>query len=117
MPQEKAQQISKLFEAKLVQRGLLLKTRYHDTYPEDVTVTILEIPRLPEEKRRDPLLIILVKDGSIVQLKHSEWWLNAFSDKYRPKDYVNNISPDLVSAVKSELGLGIEIILTKKEVY
>jgi hypothetical protein len=115
MPQEKAQQISKVFEKKLESDGLTLKTRYHDTFPEDVAVTALEIPRRPEEKRRYPMLIILVKDGNAIQLKHSEWWLRAFSEKYRPEDYINKISPELVSTVKKELGLEIEIIPTSKE--
>ena len=117
LPEEKTQQISKVIEAKLVQRGLTLKTRYHDTYPEDVAVTILQIPRLPEEKRREPTLTILIKDGKYIQMKHSEYWLKAFSEKHRPKDVINEVSPDLVSAVKSELGLEIEIILKDKELY
>lgn len=115
MPQDKAQRITKVFETKLERDGLILKTRYHDTYPEDVAVIVLEIPRRPEEKRRDPMLIILVKDGNVVQLRHTEWWLRAFSEKYRPEDYINKISPELVSTVKKELGLEIEIIPTSKE--
>lgn len=115
LPQEKAQQISKVIEEKLEGNGLILKTRYHDTYPEDVAVTALQIPRLPGEKRRDPMLIILVKDGNVIQLKHTEWWLRAFSEKYRPEDYIHKISPELVSSVKKDLGIDIEIILTSKE--
>lgn len=113
VPKEKAQKVAGVVETTLVQKGLVLKSRYHDTYPQDIAVTILEIPRRPEEKRRDPMLIILIKSGNVVQLKHSELWLQwAFSNRHRPSDYIKDITPELVSAIKNELGLEIEIVPT-----
>lgn len=114
MSNDQAQQIAKVMEAQLVKKGLILKKRFHDTYPEDIAVSIFEIPRLPVEKRYDPLIIFYIKSGNIVELKHSEWWLER---SQRPRDYIMNIAPELIAAVKKELGLEIELAIQKEDLY
>ncbi len=114
VPQDDGQPIAKVVEARLVQKGLVLKTRFHDTYPADVAVSVLEIPRLPNEKRQDPLLIVYVKNGNIVELEHSEWWLNTSK---RPTDYIEESAPELIHAIKTELGLEVELAIVKEKLY
>lgn len=115
-PQEETQKIAQIIEKTLTQKGLILKSKYHDTYPKDVNVSVLEIPRKPEEKRRDPLVIMRIKDHDQLQLEHSEWWLTG-TGKSRPNDYINELTSDLKVAVKKALGIDIEFVLTKKDLY
>lgn len=114
MPSDKAVQLTSLIEKRLIQKGLLLKSKYHDAYPEDVLVTELEIPRRPEDKRRYPMLIVSLKDSHLVQIRHSEWWLNNFTTRYKPEDYVKKIIPELRFAAKKELNMDIELVLTEQ---
>ena len=111
---DQAQQIARVVEAEIVKKGLVLKTKYHDTYPEDIAVSVFEIPRLPDGKRRDPQFIFYIRSGNLIELKHSEWWLNTSE---RPRDYIKNIAPELISTVKKELGLEIELAILKEDLY
>jgi hypothetical protein len=111
---DRTQQIAKVVESHLTSNGLILKTKYHDTYPEDIVVSVFEIPRLPTEKRRHPEIIQFIRSGKTIQLKHSEYWLNSSS---RPRDYIKDIAAEIVSAVKSELGLNIELAIDKEDIY
>jgi hypothetical protein len=112
-----ADKLATIIEDELKQKGLLLKSKYHDSYPENLRVSVFEIPRKPEDNRRDPLLIVSVKDSRTVQLKHSEWWYSPFSDKYRPTDYIKEIIPDISAAARRTLNLEIQFVLTKADLY
>jgi hypothetical protein len=57
-------------ERYLIDKGLRLKQKYRDLHPQDRFVSALEIPRIPQEKRRHPFLLVIFADDGIVQFIH-----------------------------------------------
>lgn len=104
--------VNEVVEHYFTERGLLLKLKYHDYYPEDKYVTVLEIPRKPEEKRRYPTLQISVDSSGRLQLIHTEWFLNE-----KPNDLVAMSGPDIVELVNNALNIRIELNLVQKGYY
>lgn len=101
--------VNEVAEHYFTERGLRLKLKYHDYYPEDKYVTVLEIPRKPEEKRRSPALQISVDSSGRLQLTHSEWFLNE-----EPSDFVAMSGPDIVERVNKALNIRVELNLVQK---
>jgi hypothetical protein len=90
------------FERTLTLRGLLLKQKYHDHYPENVLVYVFEIRRNTEDQqRRDTLLFVLASDKGLVRFIQSELYLNT---EPTPADVVLQMKPDVLEAVVAEIG-------------
>jgi len=106
--------LSSEIEKHLIEKGLVLKSRYHDLYPENIYVSVFEIPRTEKEERRDPQLIVLIKNERTVQLKHSEWW---YSKKSRPADFIKGISDDIKSLAYKKFDAEIDIRLIQEDLY
>lgn len=91
--------VGEVVERYFIDKGLVLRQRYHDLYPQDLLVSVLEIPRTPGQKRRDPFLFVIVTDGGLLRLVHSEWYLGR-----PPDDLVADSKPGLLTRIADRVG-------------
>lgn len=117
---EQRTSIGAVIEHHFVDRGYVLKQKYRDYYPDEMYVSILEIPKTAGQKVRHPYLLVLVKSAGIVQLKHSEWFLDdsPFGEsKNKPEDVVAVAKEELIAKLKKQLGITVDIQLFGKGPY
>lgn len=117
---EKRTAVGTVVERYFLDKGYVLKQKYHDYHPDDMYVSAFEIPRTTEQKVRHPYLSVLVKQTGIVQIKHSEWFLdtNPFGDsKHKPKDLIAAAREDLITRIKNQTGIVVDIQLFEKGYY
>jgi hypothetical protein len=96
VPETERGPLSDTLEHFFVQRGLVLKQKYHDLYPHNVLVSAFEIPRTREEDRRYPVLFVTTSKSGLVQFIQSEWYFNT---KPEPEDLVAVAKPELLNAI------------------
>jgi hypothetical protein len=103
--------VGEVVERYFLDKGLLLQQKYRDVYPERRLVSALEIPRRPEEKRRHAFLFVVIADGGVLQLIHSEWYL-----RHTPDDFVAESKRELLTRISGEIGANADLRLAPSTV-
>ena len=98
--------VGAVVERYFLEKGLLLRQKYRDIYPERRLVSAHEIPRPPEEKRRHAFLFVVIADAGVVQMIHSEWYL-----RRAPDDLVAESKRELLTRISGELGADADLLL------
>jgi hypothetical protein len=105
--------VSELIENYFLDQGFILKQKYHDHYPDDKYVTVLEVPRSPKDnERREFILSISVNSTGQVKLSHSEYFLQNIREI--PADVLAKASTEIIQKVKAVTGIKIELSLSQK---
>jgi hypothetical protein len=101
VPDGKRESLSEALDRFFAQRGLVLKLKYRDLYPQKELVSVFEIPRTPDEDRRDPVLLVSTTDTGVMQLVQSEYY---FESKPEPQDLVEQARPVLLETIATTIG-------------
>jgi hypothetical protein len=101
VPEAEREPLSDALDRFFAQRGLVLKQKYRDVYPRNVLASVFEIPRTPEEDRRDPQLLVTTADSGSVQFVQSEYY---FDPKHKPEDLLALAKPALLKTIAATIG-------------
>jgi hypothetical protein len=110
-----AEEIERVFETYLSEKGLILREKYEIVAPQQLRVVVFEIPRDPQAKRRRPFLFLLMRKDRDLQLRHSEWFFSPTSDA--PDDFIASIKEELVARARRELSANIGMALSERRHY